>query len=260
MSSPSMCSAEGFLAKTSPSPARGPGSTGRARVFGQSTPVWLASFDPDGLLWRTSQLCLDGELAVFSETWPRSGMTQSGTAFRLQPLVPLTAGTASGLLPTPEASNTKTRALRTAGRPPRDFLKPIPTPRPCSGLRSSGANRTEILRAVKSWPTPTSSDAAKGYSGSPGQANERGKQTLSGAVNSWPTPKASDALGSGQASRYEIEGRWNLRDAIPSRVGTGPLSPTWVEWLMGFPTGWTDLGDSATRSSRRSPSGSESES
>lgn len=26
------------------------------------------------------------------------------------------------------------------------------------------------------------------------------------------------------------------------QAGTGgKLNPTWVEWLMGFPTGWTDL-------------------
>jgi hypothetical protein len=27
---------------------------------------------------------------------------------------------------------------------------------------------------------------------------------------------------------------------------SGALNPQWVEWLMGFPVGWTDLGDSAT--------------
>lgn len=26
----------------------------------------------------------------------------------------------------------------------------------------------------------------------------------------------------------------------------GPSNPTWVEWLMGFPEGWTDVGDSET--------------
>ena len=25
--------------------------------------------------------------------------------------------------------------------------------------------------------------------------------------------------------------------------GTGTLNPMWVEWLMGFPIGWTDLED-----------------
>jgi len=24
--------------------------------------------------------------------------------------------------------------------------------------------------------------------------------------------------------------------------GSGHLNPDWVEWLMGVPTGWTDLG------------------
>lgn len=26
----------------------------------------------------------------------------------------------------------------------------------------------------------------------------------------------------------------------------GQLNPTWVEWLMGFPLGWTDLSASET--------------
>lgn len=36
------------------------------------------------------------------------------------------------------------------------------------------------------------------------------------------------------------------------------LNPAWVEWLMGFPIGWTDLEGSATPSSPPSPSGSAS--
>ena len=27
----------------------------------------------------------------------------------------------------------------------------------------------------------------------------------------------------------------------------GPMNPEWVEWLMGFPTGWTELSASGTR-------------
>ena len=32
----------------------------------------------------------------------------------------------------------------------------------------------------------------------------------------------------------------------------GSLNPQWVEWLMGYPVGWTDLQDSATPSCRKS--------
>ena len=52
----------------------------------------------------------------------------------------------------------------------------------------------------------------------------------------WPTPRASDAIGGGRCY-----------DKPPSRQGgpmlkeqLGRLNPEWVEWLMGFPAGWTD--------------------
>jgi hypothetical protein len=32
----------------------------------------------------------------------------------------------------------------------------------------------------------------------------------------------------------------------------GQLNPTWVEWLMGFPLGWTDCEHLATPSYRKS--------
>jgi len=56
----------------------------------------------------------------------------------------------------------------------------------------------------------------------------------------WPTPNASD--GRDWASGYGS----SLRN--PDIVGKeviGKLNPTWVEWLMGYPTGWTDLSNSA---------------
>ena len=46
---------------------------------------------------------------------------------------------------------------------------------------------------------------------------------------------------------------------LPDAVG-GQLNPTWVEWLMGFPIGWTDLEPSETPSSPKSPNGSDDES
>jgi len=40
----------------------------------------------------------------------------------------------------------------------------------------------------------------------------------------------------------------------------GKENPEWIEWLMGYPIGWTDLEASATPSSRKSPNGSATES
>jgi hypothetical protein len=67
---------------------------GRAVGYGRSLRGSLANYDRTTSSWRTSQVCLTGELAEFSETWPRSGMTRNGTAYRLAPWVPATSETA----------------------------------------------------------------------------------------------------------------------------------------------------------------------
>ena len=63
----------------------------------------------------------------------------------------------------------------------------------------------------------------------------------------WPTPRASDAKRSDSPSD-----RNRQTPCLPTQVHieagttsqqTGKLNPTWVEWLMGFPPGWTDLED-----------------
>jgi hypothetical protein len=213
----SMSSAAASPARTSASPAEAKGSTGNARVFGQSTPDSFATYDPATSSWRTSQLSLLEEWSVFSGTWPRAGMTRNGTASRLRPLVPLTGATGSGLWPTPNGADGQ------GGRISSDetILR---------GTRPSGAKVQVTLReAIR-------------------------RQEL----ESWPTPTARlGAQRGAQAKRYHDPARSNdLDDAVAARGTAGQLNPTWVEWLMGFPLGWSDLEPSGMPSSRRSPNGS----
>ena len=52
----------------------------------------------------------------------------------------------------------------------------------------------------------------------------------------WPTATTQD-----HATRYKQGG---MPLGMAARIADGPngqLNPTWVEWLMGFPQGWTDL-------------------
>lgn len=63
----------------------------------------------------------------------------------------------------------------------------------------------------------------------------------------WPTPSASDHKGAGKNGKprdrldYAVEmGKTKSKTYAAPAVG-GRLSPTWVEWLMGWPLGWTDL-------------------
>jgi DNA (cytosine-5)-methyltransferase 1 len=62
-------------------------------------------------------------------------------------------------------------------------------------------------------------------------------------------------VGSGgveDADSGTVESWWRGRELQKQVAGGGALNPTWVEWLMGFPLGWTDCEHLATRSSRRS--------
>ena len=63
----------------------------------------------------------------------------------------------------------------------------------------------------------------------------------------FPTPTARDCKAGVDGYRAaRREGTPPLSDAIG-----GQLSPTWVEWLMGYPLGWSVCALSATRGSRK---------
>ena len=72
-------------------------------------------------------------------------------------------------------------------------------------------------------------------------------QVLGRKGQTWPTPNASDNRDRGNLSdpvvqrRIRIGKQIGLSTAVkPTQTG-GSLNPTWVEWLMGWPLGWTDL-------------------
>lgn len=113
----------------------------------------------------------------------------------------------------------------------------------CYRLRPSGLPIGGIGYSL--WPTPTVNDA-NNATFPPSQVS---RDSLVGAVmRAWPTPRSSDWKGAVTptdcTARRLATGRANLPEAVQEQErdqGGGTLSPMWVEWLMGFPTGWTDL-------------------
>lgn len=187
-------------------------------------PTWrgsLARFDPDSRSWKTAQPSLLGDLDECSVIWPRSGMTAGGQCWELPTLAPPTSATGSGLwVPTPIATEWKAGCGKLGNRAPEKAAK-------------AGLKLTEF---AKLWPTPTVC----------GNYNRKGASATSGdglatAVLKFATPTARD-WRSGKASQATHD-----RNSRPlsEQIG-GLLSPTWVEWLMGWPIGWTDLKHSET--------------
>lgn len=211
---------EGFRAKTSAAPGKVQDLTANARACGWKWPASLAKYDPSSRSWRTRQCSLLGGLTEFSETWPRWGLMRDGEFWEQTTLAPHTDVSEFGLWPTPR----RTDADR-GGR--GDLIQAV---------------RGNTNSHFKMWPTP------HGFS-KDGKSNGPSGNELGRAVNQrpYPTPLARDAHNrSGQAKRYLEQGRVNLQDRNAADGIRGSLNPTWVEWLMGWCQGWTDLKPLAT--------------
>ena len=103
------------------------------------------------------------------------------------------------------------------------------------------------------WPTPTQDTANRT------NTYAQGGMPLSFAVKLWGTPRASHGMAfkmsSVKKSLKRLEGKppYNLEDQMCELMGdhadseNGSLNPPWVEWLMGFPIGHTDLSSSETQ-------------
>ena len=77
-----------------------------------------------------------------------------------------------------------------------------------------------------------------------------------GKVPMWPTPTANeDAAGRPGGKMQKMLGN---HPEVRKPLGGGTLNPTWVEWLMGYPLGFTDLNHLETVSSPKSPTTSDS--
>jgi hypothetical protein len=68
----------------------------------------------------------------------------------------------------------------------------------------------------------------------------------------FPTPTygklAGGTGGMNQIEALYSEGKISAEERRAMRAGNGgKLNPRWVEWLMGFPLGWTDLEVSETQ-------------
>jgi hypothetical protein len=211
-----------FPARTSLPQARAQESTGNDQECGSTWRGWLAKYDPVTSLWKIAQCSLLEDLIESLVTFPRSGMTQGGLLWELPTLAHRTSATGSGLWATPTASDGMRGGTITPSM--------------------TGVSLAQQIKTPHRWPTPLATDGSKCPSGSLAravnpalQATFRNKEE----GRNWPTPAARDYRHP-NAKSYAERGGGSKGEQLPNAVG-GALNPTWVEWLMGWPLGWTDL-------------------
>ena len=160
--------------------------------------------------WVTSRMTLEGMPEQFSGPWPASGSMRSGACWEQTMSVPRIDGSGCGFWPTPR--------LHEAGR----TIKIYPgTVSGKSHARMANGGHGDLVEEVA-----------------------RGGATR----QTWGTPRSSPAMVSGTMEQIRrtmrTTGHQNrLEEGVASTTtdGTnGSLNPTWVEWLQGWPRGWTD--------------------
>lgn len=231
-------SAEASHAKTSRSLERVQVLTESEAAYGESTPVWLASFDRATSSWRTSGLFAAEDSPQYSETLPRSGMTRTGTLFLLPPLVRLIYGSGSGsLLPTPMHSD-----VDKPRRSPGSIATNNGKRGDGSTYATAGTPSLSTMARRGLIPTPTAGDASS--SGSRNTASSKAHPGVSltdwargdgGTGRLLPTQQAQDHRHCADYSDGSRGHSPQLR-----HLGSGRLNPRFVAWMMGFPETWFD--------------------
>ena len=107
--------------------------------------------------------------------------------------------------------------------------------------RTIPAHLTNVIVSGSLLPTPTASSYGTNQGGGMGRTGKvRPSLQTMARKNLWPTPTAHNAKETNARSETTRN-----TPTLAAQVG-GKLNPTWVEWLMGWPLGWTDLSASAT--------------
>jgi hypothetical protein len=136
-----------------------------------------------------------------------------------------------GLWPTPTTINRNSRnAIMKIGSPHQNHGAALGLEQVAElkeGILPKEFNSIEEVPAyyIKFWPTPKAQNA------NAASIHGEGGMDLQTAVQMWPTPRAFCYKDS-----TTDRGRSNLGEVVG-----GQLNPTWVEWLMGFPTNYTEV-------------------
>ena len=122
-------------------------------------PQAIATWNPERDLWETSQEDIFGHSDVYSETFPKSGMTRAGQLYERPTSVPPTTGHGYSSSDTHKRSPTPKAADGIMGRPRT-------TGRPIEKSTHLGTIVTllpkQSVPVGKHLPTPTASDATGG--------------------------------------------------------------------------------------------------
>lgn len=237
-----------------------------------------ASLVPPPPLWtKPKALSTSARPPESWENWPTSGGIRNGSLFQRPTWAPAMAARAGSASPgamwqTPKASEEESGSGMNSRGSKDDLMLPSmacqwptpqahdavngKTPEQVQAMRDRGHGVSNLNEFAPHWPTPMAADQR----GSAGM----GKAELPNKAQQWPTPAARDFKDHGAQGGATENGREITDGSISERCGLfapGPSDPRWagiiaaapwiapaldghlnpnfVEFLMGWPIGWT---------------------
>lgn len=223
-------SQEDSHARTSPPQERAPESTASDPGCGAKWRESSARYDRASCGWKTHRCLWTEALPWSSVTLPKWGMMRGGVLWERVTSEPHTSGTGAGCWPTPRCQMTRPVAIREGG---------------------NRGNLEEVV-AERNWPTPTAFDSTTCTKGEQAVHKDKNRRAMGG--NGGPSRNLREAVmlptlcatearqGFQNRSRGKKGSQESLSTVVqgaPAKEAGGSLNPNWVEWLMGWPLGWT---------------------
>ena len=242
-----MSSVVDFHARTSPWPGFKKVSPKKQdQVFSLKSSESYAWYDPNSLSWKTWQRSLITDWTSYSESFQKQGMMRNGQLYRAKIWEAVIEDSVGGALPTPTARDFKDGSWKS-----------------CRNCRKHETLGRQIHVAVRSLPTPTTMDhlPQRSAESMKKQATEHRKgrtqlANLREAVNpqavdlfnqfqTLPTPTAHEHKATGQKNTSQSGQMLSSiarRGELSEETGLDMfLNPAFVEEMMGYEVGWTDL-------------------
>ena len=262
-----------FRVKTSQSRAEAKASRRiQGLVSSTNSSESYAWYDQDSSSWKTSQRSLITGWTSFSESFTRQGyMNANGHVFQRQWLEPVTKETGGGQLPTPRAQepgrtnigygdSLKEGVCKQIGIPTSKYPTLLPTPntmdhlpqrspealkRQMEGPRKGRTKLANLREAVNPetqrlfnsmLPTPAVCYDSIYYDNSPNKDKRHNKGLATHMVDQLSTPREPEWKEQGYPSGVMNE------TCSPQTGEATHLNPSFVEEMMAYPVGWSDLG------------------
>jgi DNA (cytosine-5)-methyltransferase 1 len=219
----------------------------------------LGKYDHATRSWKTAQCSLLEDLEQCLEIWPRWGLMRDGVSYQQQTLVRHISESESGLWATPTCMESLPAMKSKSYKESQTGRRKI-----SSNLRDQIFQRFPAVTLMENqlspsiqkkhplFPTPLKSESngSQAFKLTDAVEASLGKKMPKSQKNphkweefkTWPTPRLNDYKGGGQQMiRKDGKSRMDQLCFNVEYQETGRLNPTWVEWLMGWPLGWTDL-------------------